>query len=87
MERKCQYCGRKLSDKKNKKAKYCDTNCRTKACYNRKNPNAVAYNTNKTEEQKRQEHNKYWRELYKNNAEFREKHKQKRRERYKITKK
>lgn len=86
MEAKCQYCGRKLSDKKkSKRAKYCDKNCKAKAFYHKKNPSAVTYNTNKTEEQKRQEHNKYCREYYKNNAEYREKHKQRRRERYKLT--
>lgn len=86
MEAKCQYCGRKLSDKKKRKrAKYCDKNCKAKAFYHKKNPSAVTYNTNKTEEQKRQEHNKYCREYYKNNAEYREKHKQRRRERYKLT--
>lgn len=84
-ERKCEYCGQILPSSKSKNAKYCSNNCRAKAFFHKKNPNAITYNMNRTEEEKRLNHNKWWREYYQNNEEAREKHKQRRRERYKLT--
>lgn len=76
----CQYCGKEFEGQKG--AKFCSGNCKTKNHYHKTHLDSKKYETDKSDEQKRLEHNAYFREYYKKHTEY---YKTKRREQYKRT--
>ena len=77
----CEYCNIIFENKRH--SKFCSRNCRTKFAYHKKNTEAIMYITNRTNEEKKNIKNEYFRNKYKNDKKFREYMKNKRKEYYK----
>lgn len=79
----CEYCGKNFVAKSSL-ARYCSHNCRIKGYYHQKNPDAKKYILGKSDEEKQQQYNEYFRKYYKDNIKYREEQKARRRQYYKI---
>ena len=77
----CEYCGKEFIAKSSL-ARYCCYNCKMNGYYHKKNPNAQNYIMGRTDEEKKKHRAEQQRNRYKEDEEFRERHKAIRRKSY-----